>query len=166
MNSEIVESRLFGGNAPWLTTDNLIVDVTDASQTEHLIGTFLNYPGAINATFHGFYYYLDLSKAGTGCCRPEDLQFQQLFPLLTLSSCDVSAFYTGSQDTIAETILKYPSGPAVVAQPGHNEYHYYEYLLQGYSVGQAFWQAGSHYVFWLNPIVLFGDPSLIVLQAP
>jgi hypothetical protein len=166
VNTEIVQSRLFGGNAPWLTTDSLVVDVTDAGQTEHLIETFLNYPGAVSGSFHGFYYYLDLSKAGAGCCKPEDLQFQQLFPVLTLSSCDVSAFYTGSQDTIAETILKYPSGPAVVVQPGHNEYHYYEYLLQGYSVGESFWRAGSHYVFWLNPIVLFGDPSLYVLQSP
>jgi hypothetical protein len=166
LNTEVVESRLFGGNAPWLTTESLIVDVTDPDQTDYLIQTFLNYQGAINANFHGFYYYLDLSKAGAGCCKPEDLQFQTLFPLLTLSSCDVGALYTGSRDTIIETILKHPSGPAVVAQPGHDEYHYYEYLLQGRSVGQAFWQAGSHYVYWLNPIVLFGDPSLTVLRAP
>jgi hypothetical protein len=166
VNSVIAESRLFGGNAPWLTTDSLVVDVTDAGQTEHLIETFLGYPGAVHASFHGFYYYLDLSRAGPGCCKPEELQFQYVFPVLTLSSCDVAAFYTGSQDTVIETILKYPSGPAVVAQPGHNEYHYYEYLLQGHSVGESFWRAGSHYVFWLNPIVLFGDPSLYVLQSP
>jgi hypothetical protein len=166
VNTEIVQNRLFGGNAPWLTTDNLIVDVTDAGQTEHLIEAFLNYPGAVHGDFHGFYYGISLSSVGDGCCGSADLQFQTVFPVLTLSSCNVAAFYTGSQDTIIETVLKYPSGPAVVAQPGHNFYHYYEYLLQGRSVGEAFWQAGSHYVFWLNPITLFGDPSLTVLQSP
>jgi hypothetical protein len=164
VNTDIVQSRLLGGNAPWLTTDSLIVDITDPGQTEYLMETFLNYQGAVHGNFHGFYYGISMSSVGDGCCGSTDLQFQTVFPLLTLSSCNVAAFYTGSQDTLIETILKYPSGPAVVAQPGHNFYHYYEYLLQGQSVGQAFWRAGSDYVFWLNPIVLFGDPSLYVLQ--
>ncbi|MFN2232442.1 MAG: C25 family cysteine peptidase [Anaerolineae bacterium] len=166
VNTEIAQSRLFGSNAPWLVTDSLVVDLTDPSQTEHLIETFLSYPGAVHGSFHGFYYGISLSNVGDGCCGSADLQFRTRFPLLTLSSCSVAAFYTGSQDTIIETVLKYPEGPAVVAQPGHDEYHYYEYLLQGYPVGQAFWRAGSHYAFWMNPIVLFGDPSLTVLQTP
>jgi len=166
VNTDIVEGRLFGSNAPWLTTESLVVDVTNPDQTDHLIQTFLNYPGAVHGSFHGFYYGISLSNVGDGCCGSADLQFRTLFPVLTLTSCNVAAFYTGSQDTLIETMLKYPSGPAVIAQPGHNFYHYYEYLLQGSSVGQAFWQAGSDYAFWLNPIVLFGDPSLTVLQSP
>lgn len=74
----------------------------------------------------------------------------------------VSAFYYDASDpTFSEALIRSPTGPAVFIQhSGINDYFFYKSLLEGKTIGEAYY-AGADYVFYgQNPYQLFGDPTL------
>lgn len=159
---QIAVDRLLGPQTPWITTEVIPIDFL-APEPE-AFAQFLATEGAATIAFHGMYQCLSMTYGL--CVDGAAMQFDHVFPVLEASGCYVASFYSGSTDTLFEAILKQPTGPAVVAQAGHNEYGFIEAMVAGRPVGDAFWAPAADYVYWLNPIVLLGDPSLVVLQGP
>lgn len=162
LNSEEIRNRVLGQYAPWIQMETLFVDPQDNAQVDAFEAKLFNYDGAVSTVFHGNYDCLYVRKGN--CWQINEMPFKSTFSLFDSSSCSIGAFYAGTADTLAESILKHPNGPAVVTQAGHNQFHFFEHLKFGMPVGVAFWDAGREYVYWLNPILLLGDPSLIIFE--
>ena len=97
---------------------------------------------------------------------PSDFGFRHDFPLIEAGACYIAAFYSGAEPTLSESMLALETGPAVVSQAGHNPFGFAENLVTGMPVGDAFWMPAEKYVYWLNPILLLGDPSIPVIAGP
>jgi hypothetical protein len=163
-NSYEMRTRLFEGNSPWLKTESLYVEIANPSEVAAFYDKLLNYDGVVYTLFHGYYYCLAMEA--NLCVGIETLKFNTLLPFYEPAGCYVSAVYSGREDTLTESLHNAATGPAIVSTAGHNEYGYYENLRLGQPVGQAFWRAGAVYTYWLNPILLQGDPSLQVFVGP
>lgn len=164
LSSYETRTRLFGENAPWLTTESIYVDTEDPNEVAAFYDKFLNYEGVVFTLFHGDYDCMVMDSYN--CVGIETLQFNSTLPFYEPAACAVSASYSGPEYTLTESLHNAASGPAIVSTAGHNEYGYYENLRLGQPVGQAFWRAGAAYTYWLNPILLQGDPSLQVFIGP
>ena len=90
-------------------------------------------------------------------------------PVLTGTPLDIQAClvanFTHPSHSFMELILLAPSGPAIVSQ-SPNPVLFFRDLRDGKTVGEAFWSEGSVWVYWPNPILLLGDPSVQVLVTP
>lgn len=159
----MVQARrnLFEANTPWLMTEAQFTDINDSTQVQAFKEKFFNYDGIVFFSYHGNHDCWALD--GAGCTGMAGMKFETVFPLLVTQSCLVSTFYFESSPSLSELLLENPTGPAVVAEPP-NPYMFAQYLLEGKSIGEALWRSASTYVYLPNPISLFGDPSLIVLQ--
>ncbi len=160
----ITYSMLFQSDSPWLDVTFHQVASDDEQggwDTVRLIETF---DGVISTLYHG--YYDCIGMAGAGCLTASEFNFQSVFPLMDASSCYIGAFYSGESDTLAEAWVKAPLGPAILTQPGHNHFVFWDNLRKGLPAGEAFWRAGAEYVYWPNPMIFLGDPSLPVLMGP
>lgn len=159
-----MRTRLFQENAPWLSTESLYVDIANPGEVAAFYDKLLNYDGVVFTLFHGYYYCLAMEE--NNCVGIDTLRFNSNPPFYEPAGCYVSAVYSGSEDTLTESLHNAATGPAIVSTAGHNEYGFYENLRLGWPVGQAFWRAGAAYTYWLNPILLQGDPSLQVFVGP
>lgn len=148
------QQRLFGQNASWLTTETLAVDTNDPQQAGMIQQRLSGFDGVILENFHGAYDFLQMPAS-------EALSSNH-YPMLIVTSCNAFAFYSGSPDTLSESLLKSSSGPAIVAMPP-NYYLFLMYLREGRPVGQAFWRSAE---LSGGSAVLMGDSSLTVLQPP
>jgi hypothetical protein len=163
-NSYEMRTRLFENNAPWLITESIYVETANPSEVAAFYDKLLNYDGVVYTLFHGYYNCL-ATEAGN-CVGIETFQFKSTLPFYEPAACSISATYSGAEYTLTESLHNAATGPAIVSTAGHNEYGYYENLRLGQPVGQAFWRAGAAYTYWLNPILLQGDPSLLVFVGP
>lgn len=154
---EYARQRLYEQNAPWLVTESLVVDVNDAQQGSHLKERLSGFDGVILESYHGSYTFIEMPNS--------EVLASHDYRMLVTISCYVAAFYSGSTDTFAESILKGSSGPAIVAQP-LNDYLFLKNLRDGQSVGQAFWRSENLLYTIGGVALLLGDPSLQVMPHP
>jgi hypothetical protein len=164
LNMNETVSRLYGDNAPWLTTESLTIDTANPGEVASFYDTLLNYDAAAYISFHGYYNCIAIEE--NQCVGIDKLKFKSTIPFLELDACSVTAFYSGSEETLTESLHNLPSGPIIVSGAGHDNYHFFENLRAGDSVGKAFWRAGATYVYWPNPMLLLGDPSLPIFVSP
>jgi hypothetical protein len=146
--------RLFGQNSSWLTTGSLTVDANDPQQAGVVQGQLSGFDGVILENFHGAYDGLQMPGS--------EVLLSHDYRMLIVASCNAFAYYSGSPDTLSESLLKSSSGPAIIASPP-NHYLFLMYLREGQSVGQAFWRSAE---LSGGSAVLLGDPSLTVLPKP
>jgi hypothetical protein len=104
--------------------------------------------------------------------KDDSVKFKQTNPLMITSSCSVQAYHLG--ECLDEAFLKGDKGPVVIhngipwgSKPqgavwSNQEKGYWQDLLAGKSIGQAFYGHASG--SWQNPLHLFGDPSLVVVE--
>ena len=160
----VAYEMLFESDSPWLDISFHEIapdDIDGGWEAVHMLET---YDGVISTIYHG--YYDCIGMAGAGCLTASEFDFQTIFPLMDASSCYIGAFYSGANDTLAEAWVKAPMGPAILTQAGHNHFIFLDNLRKGLPAGEAFWRAGAEYVYWPNPMIFLGDPSLPVLVGP
>ncbi len=163
---DVVRPRLFEANTPWLRTESLWADPDDPVQSRNLQERLFSAQGIVSQTYHGSHACLRLSEE---CFHIEQIAFRYVFPLMEIGSCLIDSFYWDQtygerDDSLAEALLRAPTGPAVITG-SPNPYMFFNGLLEGKTVGEAFWRSGQTYVYWPNPVTLLGDPSLKVLQT-
>jgi hypothetical protein len=155
-------TRFFEANAPHLVTESMFVDLTDPVQTSALRDRLLTNRGVIVLNYHGWYECLQIQP---DCVPGSDIRFEYVFPLLEGEACMISAFYYDGGTSFSETMLLSSTGPAVFTQ-APNATLFLNELKYGTSVGKAFWGTAAAYVSWSNPMLLLGDPSLVVFSTP
>ncbi|MFZ5859050.1 MAG: C25 family cysteine peptidase [Chloroflexota bacterium] len=154
--------QFFGSKAPWLDSKTLFVDINENSQATALMEEIRANTGVMYLSYHG---NLDCLGVQGGDCTPaSNFTFESNFPLLDIQACLVANFTYPSR-SFMELVLLSPTGPAVVSQ-SPNPVLFFRDLRDGKTVGEAFWSEGSVWVYWPNPILLLGDPSLQVLVTP
>jgi hypothetical protein len=151
----------FEANAPDLSTDSMFVNLYDPGQAAAFFEKFMANQGVAVAEFHGSYTCWQIKH---DCTLAEEIRFEHIFPLLEIEACSVSAFYVGSERTITESFSLAPTGPAVVTE-APNPVLFLRELRDGKPVGEAFWSTASTYLYWPNPILLMGDPSLVIFAG-
>lgn len=91
-------------------------------------------------------------------------KFKYIFPMWVEESCNIGAFARYDYDSLAESLLKAEKGPAFVVGP-LNHYFFFKGLLDGKSVGEAFYNVGEVIVrYSAVSDNLFGDPSLKLFE--
>jgi hypothetical protein len=162
LDQGVIQNRLLEP-ADWLSWTRLTIDVE--AEGPESFDALWDAEGAIFFTFHG-YWDCVIMIANDHCDRVDDFHFRTVPPLLEAASCYIAAFYSGADPTLSEALFALEHGPAVFSQAGHNFYGYTENLMAGLPVGDAFWMAAETYVYWLNPVLLLGDPSLTIMTGP
>ena len=158
----VARDRFFKSYSPHITTESSFVDLTDPGQASAFLERFLSNQGVMVVVYHGSYDCWQLSEE---CIPSAEIRFENIFPLLEGEACSVSAFYFDEGISVSESLSLAPTGPAVFSQ-APNPVLYLKALRDGEPVGKAFWQAASAYLYWPNPILLLGDPSLVIFGAP
>ncbi len=155
--------NIFEDHTPWLATESMFTDISDPGEVSAFREKFFNFEGVVVFSYHGEIDCWVLEK--DVCTGIEATDFKTVFPLLVTQSCTISAFYVEGTPSLSELLFQHPTGPAIVVEPP-NPYLFLQYLAEGQPVGKALWSGASTYVYFPNPITLFGDPSLVVLQPP
>ena len=160
----MVKARSVFEASPWLQTEYSAVDVHEPAQTTALRERLLRNEDPIVISYHGSH---DCMLLGSQCVSAKDLRFESVFPLFEAESCLIATFYFSldGSESFSETLLKAETGPALVTQ-APNPYLFLIGLRKGQSVGEALWRSGATYVYWPNPMLLLGDPSLQVFVLP
>ncbi len=140
----------------------MFIDLADPVQASIFLDRFLSNQGVMVVVYHGLYDCWQLSEE---CIPAREIQFEYVFPLLEAEACFVSAFYFDEGTSVSEVLFRAPTGPAIFSQ-APNPVLYLQALRDGETVGKAFWQSAATYLYWPNPILLFGDPSLVVFADP
>ena len=91
--------------------------------------------------------------------------FKNIFPAWILSSCSIGTFTFGTEDSLAEALIKEEKGPAFIIKP-LKVYYFFKDSLEGKTVGEAFYNPGK-VIFRKtgeNQDNLIGDPSLKIFN--
>lgn len=118
---------------------------------------FLNTESPIFANFHGSLFGID------GLTVNDVDKFTSIIPLYVPQSCSMVHYYLQSADALSEALLKAEKGPATLAVPP-NEYFFFKQLVQGKTIGEAFYPKEQKWRLnrWYS--MLFGDPSLKIFE--
>jgi hypothetical protein len=154
-------TRFFESNAPHITTESMFVNLKDSQQASAFLDKFLENRGVLVAAYHGNVECWGIQQE---CIPAGDIHFTHIFPLLEAEACLISTFYFEGT-SVSEILVLSPTGPAVLTQ-APNPVLFMRDLRDGKSVGEAFWATASVYVYWPNPIILLGDPSLVIFRGP
>ena len=155
----VVRTRVFEGRIPYTFS---LTDVTNIEQAALARETILsaNPDTAVIESFHGGHASLGFGHA----YMTSGYSFTNVFSLFYSRSCNIGAYYDSDTDSLAESMVKSSTGPAVFVQPP-TAYYFFENLLNGTSVGKAFYAGTDVYVYGPNPFYLFADPSLVLYKA-
>lgn len=163
-NDPMVTARVnfFEDNSPHLTTDSMFVDRTDSSATDELMEKILGNTGIMVLGYHGNFDCLGVRDQT--CVSSSEFQFDVVFPLLEIEACLVGAFHLPGQN-FSEMLLLSPTGPIILTQ-APNPTLFLKELRDGKTAGEAFWHSAFEWLYFPNPIIFLGDPSLKVFIDP
>jgi len=153
----------FEAAAPHLVTDSRFPSLDDTTSDDEALAELLSYSGAVVASYHGNYQCWGLLEGQ--CLGADRVVFEGVIPLLEAEACLIGTFYFDAGESLAESMLLSPTGPAVFTQ-APNPARFLEALRHGTPVGEAFWATAGDYLYWPNPITILGDPSLVVVAGP
>ena len=91
----------------------------------------------------------------------DDVQnFKHIFSAWIVESCNISFFADGDSESLSESLLKAPKGPAFVLRLP-NTYAFLKGSMEGMTVGEAFYNINEPILMVRSGNnILFGDPSL------
>jgi len=134
-----------------------ILDVFNSTELEQARSLIFNNSGVLLVNSHGLHTLNEMFS------NADVSKFKNIFPLYVAASCMNNAFYDGAIDSLTETLLKSEKGPAVVLGL-LDRYFFYKDLLNGKSVGEAFFSSLKlHRGQWILQDLL-GDPSLKIFN--
>jgi hypothetical protein len=154
--------RFFELHAPHIITESMFVDLDDPAESSRFLRRFLTNQDVMVINYHGHYACLMIQS---DCVAGSRIRFKYVFPLLEGESCLIGTFYYDGGASVSESILLSKTGPAIFTQ-SPNPTLFLRDLRDGKSVGEAFWGTASTYLYWPNPIIFLGDPSLVVFSGP
>jgi hypothetical protein len=144
----------------------------DESSSNDIHETLFNREGFLYESGHGNLQILKMGDVYLTNDNASDFQF--INPSLVTWSCVVQAYHIG--ESLDEAFIKAHKGPVTILAglpqgpitlPGDLsvcEYGFWTDILSGKSVGQSFYDNCNQ--SWMNPLTLFGDPSLTVFGSP
>ncbi len=155
----MIKARSVFDASAWLTSTYQPTEINDEAESATARSMLLDSEGAVVISYHGGHDCMMLDSRG--CESATNWPFKNVFTLLEAESCIIATFYFADSDSLGEILLKRGTGPALVTQ-APNPYLFLVRLRKGESVGEALWRSAEAYLYWPNPIMLLGDPSLPV----
>jgi len=118
----------------------------------------LNNQHPIYVNYHGSTTEID------GITIDDFKDYKYTFPMYDMQSCSIVHYFLGDEDTFAEAMLRAEKGPAsLVSVP--NSTAFYSKLLEGKTIGEAFYPKETKWAHNRWYVSLFGDPSLKVFDV-
>ena len=159
---QLWQEPISADEGPFLTTERMLVDRNDPAQTAALLERILANEDVMVLNFHGNLVCLGIQASD--CLGPASFPFENDFPLLEIQACLVGNF-THPTRSFTESLFFAPHGPAMISL-APVPMLFLRDLRAGSSVGKAYWGTASVWIYWPNPLLLLGDPSLPVFVPP